>query len=266
MNNIRELSKQAGIFKLGKTVKQIKSIEEGKIMTLMKKHFSRFWRTSLLDRVHQEIGDENDLIVCVEPNAFWTHDESIAMLLESTKFEVYSFDGQHKKSKLNMQIPSWIVKNTFDQLAEKRKLEEELNFSLRENIKVFQREYDSIYGETAAETSGRRYSKPNPLSKKSFSLEKDYKEVSSSFDEFHQFPLIDYPFFEQLDEGVSAMGDLIDKNAKYIPPKKQEAIRKKWIEFEKEVRSIKDEDEVVNSESISVPTSERKESKDVSHI
>ena len=141
VNNISELRKEAGYFKLGKTVKQIKSSEEflnGRLLRFAKKCFPRYLENSLWAKLQQNSVTKDDILVCVEPNANHTHDENITKMFESNDYEVYMYDTQHKKKipkKLGMQIPDWIVRKTFKYVKENEIIQTKLNDSLQEIIK-----------------------------------------------------------------------------------------------------------------------------------
>jgi len=132
VNNIGELSKHAEFFKLGKTLKQIKSTEEfvnGKWMKLLKQVWESFWKTSLIEKFDAEISD-TEIKICIQPNKNMSDDEYI-----SKKYDVFT----RELSKIeDLHIPSWIVKNTFDLLREKEKMEKALDVSFRENTKFYQ--------------------------------------------------------------------------------------------------------------------------------
>ena len=93
----------------------------------------------------------NDMIVCVEPNASHKFEENIMRLDEWENYKVFIYDGQQKTKTLipvNMQLPSWVIRNTFERLKEKDKIQKEISESIQENKRVVRREYSSKYEET----------------------------------------------------------------------------------------------------------------------
>eukprot|EP00092_Neocalanus_flemingeri_P002050 GFUD01002188.1.p1 GENE.GFUD01002188.1~~GFUD01002188.1.p1 ORF type:complete len:420 (+),score=70.79 GFUD01002188.1:79-1260(+) len=196
VNNIRELYKEAGVHKLGKTVEQITSSEEfmgGRLLRYAKMHFPGLLNTSLFARLRTGRNPDN-ILVCVEPNAIHVHDESIMKLVESENYEVYIYDEQHKtKSRLNMQLPSWIIRNTFEQLREKKKIQKELNESLQKNITVVQREYTSMHEELGTGKPRRQFSE------------------MSSFPVLDQSPILERPPNDEIDLDLHVIGVLADK-------------------------------------------------------
>jgi hypothetical protein len=151
--------------------------------------------------------------LCVETNAVKTHDESVMKLIESENYEVHTFDGQQKKTKLDMQLPSWIIRYTFEHLREKEKVQRELNASLQENIKVIQREYESVYEETDTLKTKRRFSK-RVLSqnRRSASVDKNLESHKSSFFEGGDpFPMINEPISDEVDWELYSIGAFVDK-------------------------------------------------------
>jgi hypothetical protein len=215
VNNISELYKKAGVYKLGKTVKQIISSEEfvnGRLMKQFKKCNLNFWETSLFKKLEKE-GQDEGIFVCVEPNAVKTHDESIMKLIDAENYEVYTFVGQQKKTKLEMQLPSWIIRYTFEHLREKEKVQKELNASLQENIKVTQREYESVYEETDALEKNRRLAKPVISPTKSSSImDKNQENHESSFlGGSDPFPMICEPITDDVDWELYSIGAFVDK-------------------------------------------------------
>ena len=257
VNNIRELYKEAGVYKLGKTVKQIKSSEEfvnGKLMTFVTKLSPTFWETSLFKKLSQMTPNnlsDKTVLVCVEPNAVRSQDDSIMKLIQSESYEVFSYDGKQKRVKLGMQLPSWIIRITFEKLKEKQKLEKELNVSLRKNIKEVQRDFDSMYGDTGTISKSRRFSEMklkqsrlSPTSPTRHNIHMDgFGETDQSgwqTEDDDHFPMIDFPGNDEIDWELHAMSVFVDKIAsKNLTQEQRARVRDKLNEFDNRIRGSK---------------------------
>ena len=165
VNNVRELFKQAGFFKLQRTVEQIKISDDfvnGRLMTFVKKISPNIWKTSLLSKIKsvEKNGfcDKEVFFVCVEPNEVRIQDENKENFIESESFEVFSSDGQKKKARLNLQLPGWIIRATFKRLREKQKLLEELNESLQIHSQEILRDYDTVQEKNGTIRRNKKFS------------------------------------------------------------------------------------------------------------
>ena len=136
--NIRELYKEAEVFKLGSSVQQIinveNMVEKSKIFHFAKRLMpSIFGKTSVFGKLALEGKSNAMLTVCIRPNELGTHDDSLVRLTSSKELTVYLYDciQHHVGPSLHMSIPISIVKDTFAQLEKTDKLQRELRETLR---------------------------------------------------------------------------------------------------------------------------------------
>ena len=136
--NIRELYKEAEVYKLGSSVHQIinteNMVEKSKIFHFAKRLMpSIFGKTSVFAKLVMEGKSNTMLTVCIKPNELGTHDDSLVRLTSSKELTVYLYDQiQHQEGRsLQMSIPISIVRDTFAQLEKTDKLQRELRETLR---------------------------------------------------------------------------------------------------------------------------------------
>jgi hypothetical protein len=134
--NIDQLYREASAFQLSQSAKQIGSAENivvtSRAFKWAKKMLpSLLGKTSLFEKLSDETGNYN-FKVCVKPNENNIYDGDAMKLTSVQNFEVFSYSQNSKTAgaSLKMSIPSWILKHTFEALAEKEKLESGLVESL----------------------------------------------------------------------------------------------------------------------------------------
>jgi len=131
VNNTRELFKIAGIYRLGKTLRQIQDTESIIIYGPIK-HFlpaRLVENTELLPGLHSSHGSSEPISICVKP---LNYIDDVSLSVSNQEFRVYKYDVEKEKESkaTNMSLPKWVIDNTFDALHQKEKLITELNLDL----------------------------------------------------------------------------------------------------------------------------------------
>ena len=120
VQNIAELQREAGTYKLNKTVEQIRETEN---ILLKNKCFAGFLTkfpkmekyTELVQKIQMYTKQSlapNDIEVCIKPDKDRVIHDSRSLTYSHFDVYIYNADNRKKGKKINMEIPEWIVKNT----------------------------------------------------------------------------------------------------------------------------------------------------------
>jgi len=149
VNNLSQLYKQSDIYKLGKTVQEIISVEKTMLNFPLAK---KLWpQTQLATRTKPSSGKEDKvekLLFCVAPNEIKTveldeEDSFAESWTQEHKVYIYNPAKMAKEKSTMMRLPHWIVRRTLACLREKKKLQDELNQLSRSFLKDVQSRYST---------------------------------------------------------------------------------------------------------------------------
>ena len=135
VNNTRELFKIAGIYRLGKTLRQIQDTEAIIINGTFFNTFKRFLPaklfedTELLPALYQAHNSSEAVLICVKP---LNYNDDVSLSAANQVFRVLKYDGEKEKEgkATSMSLPKWVIDNTFNALRQKTKLLAELGQDL----------------------------------------------------------------------------------------------------------------------------------------
>jgi len=163
VQNIAELQREAGTYKLNKTVEQIRETENillrNRCFSKLLSKFPKMEKYTELSRYIQKFSKEsinpNSIDVCVKPDKDRVIHDSRSLTYTHFDVRLYNAESRKKGKKIDMMIPEWIVANTEKALEEKKKIFDELDreFDL---FRKAQRNSVNFGRFSYADTSGNR--------------------------------------------------------------------------------------------------------------
>jgi hypothetical protein len=171
VNNLRELFKIAGIYRLGKTLLQIQDTESIIINGALFNTFKRilpeklFENTELLPILHKNRRSTEHVQICVKP---LNYADDISFSVLNQDFRVFKYDGDKEREgkPTAMSLPRWVIDNTFNALKQRKKLLTELNQDL-EKFRTRQESSSSFQSSTTSTFSvaGRQSKRTKKISR-----------------------------------------------------------------------------------------------------
>ena len=120
VQNIAELQREAGTYKLNKTVEQIRETENillrNRCFSKLLSKFPKMEKYTELSRYIQKFSKEsinpNSIDVCVKPDKDRVIHDSRSLTYTHFDVRLYNAESRKKGKKIDMMIPEWIVANT----------------------------------------------------------------------------------------------------------------------------------------------------------